>query len=110
MSKCQSVVTEYTEICALCARSRDGWHHLIFGNGLRELAEKDLIKIPICHRCHNMAPHLSEQIHENVVAEALSKMLGQMAWEKDYYRKKLPETDTDEAREAFRKRYGISYL
>jgi hypothetical protein len=53
---------------------------------------------------------LAEKIHGNSCAEALSKMVGQLAWEKDYYRKKVANSDTDEAREAFRKIYQISFL
>jgi hypothetical protein len=41
----------------------------------------------------------TERIHENPMAEKLSKMLGQAIWEKH-----------NGDREAFRKRYGKSYL
>lgn len=56
------------------------------------------------------------QVHENPPAEALSRMLGQMAWEKQYLLNELDYTNygkkqvLKEAREAFRDRYGISYL
>ena len=53
------------------------------------------------------------QIHGNVAAEKLSKMLGQMAWEKNYIVNKyqLPFEDVnEEAREAFINRYGKSWL
>jgi hypothetical protein len=48
------------------------------------------------------------QIHENPPAEKLSKMLGQVAWEKHTI-STIGCTEA-EAREFFRNRYGISYL
>ena len=50
-----------------------------------------------------------------MAAEKLSKMLGQVAYEKEYYRSLLEAVDElekgeDPAREVFRRRYGISYL
>nr|DAW76340.1 MAG TPA: CcmH protein [Caudoviricetes sp.] len=50
---------------------------------------------------------LSRRIHGNPMAEAMSKIIGQLAWEK----RAVAEGQTEEeAREAFRKRYGESYL
>lgn len=105
----KSKITEYDNICAICGRPAECTHHCVFGNGLRKLAEIDSLTIPLCNRCHNMGM-LSEKIHGNSCAEALSKMVGQLAWEKDYYRQKASKTDTDEAREEFRKIYHISFL
>ena len=51
----------------------------------------------------------TRQIHDNSVAEKLSKIAGQLVWEKEYYHK-LYGYENDPAREAFRKRYGRSYL
>jgi hypothetical protein len=96
MSK--SIITEYKEICFFCGRPAEGEHHLIFGTAGRELAEKDGLKVPTCNKCHNMGK-LTERIHDNPMAEKLSKMLGQAIYEKDIGN-----------REEFRKRYGKSYL
>jgi nitrate/TMAO reductase-like tetraheme cytochrome c subunit len=96
MSK--SIVTEYKEICFFCGRQAEGEHHLIFGTAGRELAEKDGLKVPTCNNCHNMGK-LTERIHDNPMAEKLSKMLGQAIYEKEIG-----------TREEFRKRYGKSYL
>lgn len=71
---------------------------LDFWNGLRELAEEDGLKVPSCNRCHNMG-RVVEQIHGNVMAERLSKMLGQAIYEA-----KIGD------RESFRQRYGKSFL
>lgn len=110
----KSIVTEYTEISAFSQNPKECEHHLIFGNGLRKLADEDGLIIPLTNYEHNTGP-IGERIHENVAAEKLSKMLGQVAYEKEYYRSILESVDRlekgeDPAREKFRRRYGISYL
>lgn len=102
----KSILTEYTEMCAICGKPTECTHHLVFGKGLRDLADADKLTLPMCNACHNMSSPASTRLHDNPIAESLSKMLGQVAWEKEYYR----TTETDEAREAFRKRYSKSYL
>ena len=112
----KSIVTEYTELSAFSASPRECDHHLIFGNGLRKLADEDGLILPLTNYEHNTGP-INERIHENVAAEKLSKMLGQEAWEEYHLSEILAEIEDvtqeeirAEAREAFRKRYGISYL
>lgn len=102
----KSIVTKYTEYCLFCGKPLEAEHHLLFGNGMRELAEQDDVKVPACNRCHNMGP-LLERIHDNPMAEKLSKMCGQLAFEKKMVAEGQSE---DEARETFRRRYGRSYL
>lgn len=102
----KGIVTEYNEICAICGKSAESQHHLIYGNGRRALAEADGLKIPCCHKCHNMG-ELLRRIHDNPMAEKLSKMVGQLAWEKHAVASGMSE---NEAREAFRLRYDESYL
>ena len=94
----KSIVTNQANTCFFCQSPPDCYHHLIFGNGLRSLAEEDGIKVPMCNKHHNMGANL-EKIHGNPMAEKLSKMLGQAIWENHYG-----------SREDFRKRYGKSYL
>lgn len=94
----KSIVTDYTEICFFCDKPSEAEHHLLFGQGIRTLAEEDGIKVPICNKCHNMGMVI-ERIHDNPMGEKLSKMLGQAIWESHYG-----------DREAFRKKYGKSYL
>lgn len=94
------------ELCIFCTKQATHRHHLIFGNGLRPIAEDDSIYIPICEYHHTLAPRVNERIHDNVMAEKLSKMLGQVIWEKKAVAAGM---DEDEAREAFRKRYGKCY-
>ena len=112
MSK--SIITRYEEYSAFSGTPAECKHHCLFGRGIRNKAEDDGIWIPLTNAEHNMS-HKGTiyQIHGNPAAEKLSKMLGQMAWEKQYLVEKyeLPFDDlSQEAREAFRSRYGESWL
>lgn len=91
-------ITKYKKLCILCGRPATCEHHLVFGIGLRELAEEDNLKAPICDRCHTLGKS-TEKIHDNVAAERLSKICGQLLYEAQIG-----------TREDFRKRYGQSYL
>ena len=102
----KAFITAYQKNCAFCGRPTNRKHHLVFGRGKRPLADEDGLTIPICDTCHNIGA-LLERIHENPMAEKLSKMLGQLAYEKAQVAAGLSE---EEAREKFRKRYGESYL
>lgn len=104
--KTKSIVTKYVNNCAFCGRPCNTEHHLLFGKGIRPLAEADGIKLPICPNCHTMNK-VAERIHDNPIAEKLSKMAGQLAWEKHDCANGSTEA---ESREHFRKRYGESYL
>lgn len=94
----KSIVTEYTDICFFCGKPAECEHHLLFGNGIRELADEDGLTIPMCHKHHNMGS-LTERIHGNSMAEYLSKALGQAIYERKIG-----------TREQFMKRYGKNYL
>ncbi len=97
MKKSKQIVTDSDRYCIFCGKSTEAEHHLLFGNK-RALAEKDGLKVPICNNCHNTGPVLS-RIHDNPMAEILSKMLGQAIYEAKIG-----------TREDFRRRYGKSYL
>lgn len=121
----KGIVTEYSENCFICGRISEVEHHLVFGTACRELSELDRLKAPICNNCHNTGEHL-KRIHGNPITEKLSKIIGQLVWEKEYAVNKaanfamIIDGDKQErdlkqlinrgSREAFRKRYGRSYL
>lgn len=106
----KNILTEYEDISAFNGQPRECIHHLIFGKGMRELSDKYGLWIPLTHSQHNASSNGTIfQIHENPAAEILSKMLGQVAFEKEHYRK-MAKTDGDPARDEFRKIFGISYL
>lgn len=110
----KSVLTEYTDISAISGKPAECKHHLVFGKGMRNLADEQGLWMPLTNEEHNCSPRgIAHQIHDNSSAEALSKMLGQVAFEKEWYRKKLEsliDMDGDPAREQFRRIFGISYL
>lgn len=101
-------------VCEVCGCPAECEHHLIFGQALRRLADEDDLTIKMCHRCHNMSRMVDCKIHDNPMAEKLSKMLGQLLWEKRYiedaYEAVTGETIKKEAHREFMNRYGRSYI
>lgn len=108
MDHSKSVIVENEAWSAISGDRAECRHHLIFGNGKRELAEEDGIWIPLSDSEHTTG-ELVRRVHDNSMAEALSKIAGQLAWEAEYYRK-ASECGQFSARRAFRLRYGKSYL
>lgn len=114
----KSRVTNYEQYSAFSGTPSECKHHLIFGGALRKLADEDGLYIGLTNAEHNLSPKGTiNQIHGNPAAEHLSKIAGQLAWERNYLieRQLLPfdnsyDEISEEAREAFRQRYGKSYL
>jgi len=119
----RSIATKYEEISAFSGKPKECDHHLIFGTGMRPLADADGLWIPLLDREHNMSSKGTiHQIHGNPAAEKLSKMLGEVVWERQYLAEKLAYIRRDgldykdvdewkeEAREKFRSRYGQNFL
>ena len=109
----KSKVTEYEQYSVFSGTPTSTRHHLLFGNGIRNLAEQDGIWIPVTDAEHNMSSKGTiNQIHNNPAAEKLSKIAGQLAWERNYLIDKYGDFDllSLECREAFRKRYHESHL
>ena len=79
----KSVISNQTEYCVLCGGYASGEHHLIFGTSGRAFAEKYGLKMAICDRCHTASEYLCDRIHDNTMAERLSKMLGQAIFERE---------------------------
>ena len=119
----KSILTKYEKNSAFSGSPAQCMHHLVFGkNGFwRKLSEEYGLKIPLLHKEHNMSSEGTiHQIHENIAAEHLSKMLGQVAFEEKYLADKLASGENlghqsaedwmDEAREEFRRVFGESFL
>ena len=117
----KSKVTNYNKYSAFSGKPAECQHHLIYGRGLHNLADQDGLIIGLTNAEHNMSPYGTiNQIHDNPAAEKLSRIAGQLAWERNYLIDQLAfpfETEeeafervSEECREAFRKRYSISYL
>lgn len=108
-----SRVTNETNYCIFCGRNATQEHHLLFGTHGRKFADKYGLTIPICDACHTRGEYLCGRIHDNSMAEALSKVAGQLAWEKNYYKdlyNNMNEGADDEARNRFIELYGRSFL
>ena len=108
-----SVITQYTEYCLICGASTECEHHLIEGVANRAKSEKWGLKIPLCNSCHNMN---ANSMHGNTKMNRLGKIMGQIAFEKEFWKskvmaskdeKKLMEQD---ARDLFRKDFGKSFV
>lgn len=109
----KSILTKYEEYSVFSGTRKTCDHHLVFGRfgAWRDLSEQWGLKIPLIDSEHNMSSKgTTKHIHGNSAAESLSKMLGQVAFEKEYYRKKVVDDDSDPAREEFRKLFGESFL
>lgn len=113
----KSIVTKYMDISILSGKPMECMHHLIFGNGLREKSDKYGLIVPLTNDEHNMS---LESIHLSRYGSHLSKIIGQLAWEKQYYKEIVMlhaqeqgtpmGEDDDPARILFRKEFGQSYL
>ena len=116
--KKHSALTDYDDFSVFSGKPKECDHHLLFGVGVRELADADHLWIPLLNSEHNLsALGTIMQIHGNPAAEKLSKMLGQVAYEKEYIAKRYVELSGEtledvkrESRNAFMERYGKSYL
>lgn len=97
---------EYARYCFFCGSPNvNGEHHFMFGRGMRQLAEEDGLKAHTCDKCHTLGKIL-ERVHDNVMAEKLSKMFAQAIFERNEVAK---GATIDEAREKFRRRYSITF-
>lgn len=98
------MITEFKELCIICNRPATEVHHLIYGQGMRAKADADGITAPVCRECH-------ADIHAGDPAAHLSRIIGQLAWERWYLTDYGDAERLDkEARAEFMRRYGISYL
>lgn len=93
-----------TRLCAICGKLATETHHLIYGSSQRKLADRDGITMPLCRSCH-------KDMHYIGKLGTLSKMFGQLMWER-WYMADFGDADKTlkDTREEFRQRYGQSYL
>jgi thymidine kinase len=99
-------IIDKSNYCVFCGAETSTKHHLIFGLSQRQIAEDEGVYIPVCDYHHTLGD-ITRRIHDNTIAERLSKMYGQVCWEK----RKISEKGCteDEAREMFIKRFGRNY-
>lgn len=96
----KGIVTNYMDNCLLCGVPTQDVHHCVYGRAERRLSDEDGLVIPLCRGCH-------DTIHKNGVAGKLSKIIGQLAFEKAQVG---AGASIENSRELFRRRYGRSYL
>jgi hypothetical protein len=99
------MITDYP-YCIICNK-RVGLevHHLIEGNAKRQLSDEDGLTVTLCNECHRSDKFTS--VHLNYAVNRWSKICGQLAYERDRCAEGMT---VEEARNAFRERYGKSYL
>lgn len=93
-------LTHYNKNCIICGVPTTDKHHLLSGSN-RHFADADKLIAPLCRICHT-------ELHNNTQATELSKICGQLLFEKNLIEKE--GISGDEARERFRARYKKSYL
>ena len=94
------MITEYSDYCIICGKPKTDVHHLVFGNAKRRLADADALTMPLCRDHH-------EQMHNDKAMQVMSHIVGQLFYERNMCAQGLTP---EEAREEFRRRYGVSYL
>ena len=92
-------------------------HHVFFGERNREKADEDGEWVSLSEQHHEngenprAVPGRICSVHSCPYMRKLLCMVGQLAWEKNWYKSRLGfMDDQDPAREEFLKRYGEKYL
>lgn len=104
------MITNYETLCVICNKPAKHTHHLVEGTGKRELSDRYGMTCPLCDECHNMTKN---SVHLNPKMNAMSHIIGQLWFERQYIAEKsnLPFEDLgSEARAEFLEKFGKSYL
>ena len=106
----RSALTDDIEHCYICGAAPVQFHH-IFGGGNRDISTADDMFVALCWECHSkLHVERSQQMSYRLKREAQDK------WELQYIDEHSDGTiqsyvdASHKARDAFRKRYGKSYL
>ena len=85
--------------CAICGKEHGGLHkhHVFFGTANRQLSEEDGMVVYLCPDCHE---HGARAVHRNHETDLALKQAAERVW--------ISDRDADE--DAFRSRYGRSWL
>ena len=111
MAEKKSIMTKFMNYCMICGKPVEEVHHALYGNK-HKLADEDKLLMPLCRYHHNSS---NMCVHQNMEMKALSQMLAQACWEKQWlaenaYKDKGVEGNLKAAKDAFFKRYGENYL
>lgn len=112
----KSIITEDLRHCILSGCPDPCIHH-VFGASNRRRSDEDGLVVPLDPKLHNEGgkPELGERcdVHHCKKMAKLMHIIGQQSWMMEYIieQRGLPFEDIkEEAREAFRERYGRSML
>ena len=96
-------------ICYICGREgRTEEHHCIHGYANRRIAEKEGLKVWLCHECHRNGKHA---VHRCKETDLYLEQEAQTVWEQKYISKYPYDNYSKEAaREEFIRLFGKSYL
>ena len=102
----------YSDYDCLTGQPNVERHHVLMGQ-MRSRADEDGLWIPLTKQHHTEGakpkPGVRCDIHHCELLRVMSQMLAQTAWEKDFILNNRDASE-QEAREAFKRRYGRSYL
>ncbi len=119
-SKLHSIITDDLTHCIISGSPNVAIHHCL-GAANRNYSDSDGLVVPLEPTLHNEGKKPNDKdllgvrcdVHHCKNMATLTHMMAQLAWEKRYIVEALemPFDDIEnEAREAFRSRYGKSYL
>lgn len=97
------MITKYEKHCVICGSPAVNVHHSIFGRGMRTLASKYDLTMPMCYECH-------EHLHrgkETKLTQAMSRIIGQLYFEEQMC---AEGKSMEDAREIFRAIFKESFL
>ena len=96
MTKHTESIISNEPMCLICGTPHNlHRHHVIPGNGRRELSEKYGLWVYLCANHHNMSPF---SVHNDHTLDLMIRQIGQQAFEKEH------------TREDFIKVFGRSWL
>ena len=106
----KTIITKYPNFCIICGRPANEGHHCPYGSANHKIADSEHLIIPLCDEHHRNGKMAAHKCHE---VDVLLHIISQLTWEKRYIAEKrgLPfEPIEDEAREAWRKKFGQSWI
>ena len=106
--KVKTIMPTETDYCYLCGRfvRFDGhWHHCLHGTANRAIADKEGLIVRLCRECHTGGKYA---VHNYRATDQMLERDAQDVWETQYIVKN--DVTREEAREAFRKLFGNSFI
>lgn len=104
---------EYADLDIIDLSPNAERHHCLYGSADRKKADMDGLWLPLSHEHHQG----NNGVHHNKEMQMLTKIIAQLAWEKNYIIEVLakengipPQEWNTRAREAFLKRYGRTFI